>query len=387
MSETAVAPDWIKELYFSKEISCHAREMELTGNFIEAYRQLGGFRRKEIEHQAKRMRDAYPQAEEIGRDDIALMELKIMKLKSSPEEEDRAIAGGLIDYMAALTAFAQGARIDLNTAMAMQVELGVGGCQTGVKRETNGSVSFFHTEEDFEGYRITDTVMGKFPDGSVSYTSYPEILPGAAFSITRTGKLIMVDSLFTKEIDQPAIPAGVVPWLAWHLDGQVSTDQIAQKVSGFSGGYAVTEIWCEGGKTQVKTTEYANSAAPAVIEGPHKSDGWKIHDNTMSSTSPETLSEEDMDGEYEYFDKLWKTHTSIQPDATVSQVLSHRLPGEEKPDYGGSVQNTFTFATVHGNMSGEGFEINVLGGPFVSSELSPPELTYSTKPSTITAWY
>lgn len=135
------------------------------------------------------------------------------------------------------------------------------GCQTGMQRREDGSVLFWHTEEDTLGYFDLPRLVSFAIRGQVFYSFiYSYLLPGPAFGF-RDGHMQAVDSLHVR---RGAAARGsftsTVAWLSWRLGPEVDAREVVRALSPCVDGCALSVALPTGREVIAMTHE---------LGGPH----------------------------------------------------------------------------------------------------------------------
>jgi hypothetical protein len=125
------------------------------------------------------------------------------------------------------------------------------GCQSGMYRQTDESVLFWHTEEDVDETdlpRVDQPRLMRFrsPFGSTEITSfiYPDLLPGPNFNWRSDGLVQFADSLILREkCREVGIPANLVAWLSLLLEPQIPLPHIIGYMQPIFDGYALFRLF------------------------------------------------------------------------------------------------------------------------------------------------
>ncbi|NLE46264.1 MAG: hypothetical protein GX620_16205 [Chloroflexi bacterium] len=119
------------------------------------------------------------------------------------------------------------------------------GCQTEALREEDGSVLFWHTEEDVEdepGERFDKLRIAILRGETVDIATfiYPDLLPGPAFTWATDGWLQAVDALFLRGYPStPLMLANVATWINIRLRQHVDPEVVIRALMPFIDGYAM----------------------------------------------------------------------------------------------------------------------------------------------------
>ena len=234
-------------------------------SWVEAHRGLG----EEVGSQARKI--LLKKLDELGAEglarklgqartcrDLLLERQKDARLKAEIRQaiseyldclEAWANGAGLGKFSHPLLAGGVGGRPITSTDLALVLQHDNVGCQTGMYRCANGSLVFWHSEEDaagpgerFDKLRIAKMVL---PDSETTVESqmfiYPDLLPGPAFAWRSDGYIQAADTLnlmSQPELEQGAL-VNVVCWLALRLGPRGSLEEIVQALLPYWDGYAL----------------------------------------------------------------------------------------------------------------------------------------------------
>jgi hypothetical protein len=251
--------------------------------FVEAHRALG----KEVRAQVWKIL-----ADKLDNLDIdplrdrfrqACSCLELLKSRSHQSGLDLAILRAITEYLDCLQAWAQGAELAgfrhprleqvLDGRGPTEVELALFlqhdnvGCQTGIYRCQDGSVIFWHSEEDVgaPGERFDKLRIAKFSripgNDQIEMRAfiYPNLLPGPAFAWRNDGYVQAVDTLILlsmPEFEHAAL-VNVVSWLALRLGEQVELEKIIRALSPFWDGYALNNACVRDHRVNGNNYEFA----------------------------------------------------------------------------------------------------------------------------------
>lgn len=195
--------------------------------------------------------------------------LSKIRSKATDPQVDSQIRAVVLEYLDCLTQWGQGAEIsqidhpfikklrdsiepeynpDLLIALWLQNDNQ--GCQTGMLRSPDGSVKFWHTEEDVEetpGDRFDKIHLAKFsigqPDSKKTIYSiiYPDLLPGAGFSFGKDF-IYAVDFQHIPSTDQPGFLANAGVWIAWRLGADYDPAQVIRSLTPYADGYTLNTV-------------------------------------------------------------------------------------------------------------------------------------------------
>lgn len=154
------------------------------------------------------------------------------------------------------------------TDLAMFLQHDNTGCQTGLYRLADGSVTLWHTEEDeyrSSGSRFDQLRIAAFPgiDGNRStkvFTFiYPDLLPGPAFGWSLDGYVQTSDTLILKPYldHQVGTLSNVAAWITLFLGGTFPHAGIIQALSPFFDGYALNAVYPKDGRIIAEKIEFA----------------------------------------------------------------------------------------------------------------------------------
>lgn len=104
------------------------------------------------------------------------------------------------------------------------------GCQTGMYRQKDGSVSLWHTEEDIDEigtrFDLLRFVSFKVDETIINTLIYPDLMPGSAFSWTDNGTAIAIDSLLlVPEISRGTF-ANLLYWMVLFCHNTIPAETI-----------------------------------------------------------------------------------------------------------------------------------------------------------------
>jgi hypothetical protein len=196
---------------------------------------------------------------------------------------DETVKTAIAAYNASLSSWAEGAQLgDFSHPflpaevdgspvraehLAMFMQEDETGCQTGVYREQDGSVIFWHVEEDEEktpGERFDKLRLFSFQTyGGQTATGfiYPDLLPGPTFAWQGENYVQAIDTLHIRPIDfDDSILPNTLAWLGLYLGAQVSREELVKRLGPFQGGYSLTAVHKNDGQVDVEKIEYANDA-------------------------------------------------------------------------------------------------------------------------------
>jgi hypothetical protein len=194
---------------------------------------------------------------------------------------------GIEEYLACLTAWAQGAGLadfeypglideadgqritGLDLAWLLQHDNL--GCQTGLYRCEDGGVIFWHAEEDvagpnerFDRLRIAKLSLPCSTDPiELQAFIYPDLLPGPAFAWRSDGYIQAADTLILLSLPEHenAVLVNVVSWLTLRLGAKTPLREIVQALSPFWDGYALNTAFISGNIVIAGKCEFARDQA------------------------------------------------------------------------------------------------------------------------------
>jgi hypothetical protein len=194
---------------------------------------------------------------------------------------DSRTQGAVREYLDCLEAWADGAQLagfehpalvshdpisSLDLALFLQHEST--GCQTGMYRQADGSVTLWHTEEDvefepgsgFDQLRLAVFNVGDGNDPINMYAFiYPDLLPGPAFGWRSDGYTQTVDTLHTRVFpdQKDGMLANIATWLTLRLGPHCDPGKVIMGMGPYYDGYALNAISIRGGKVKAEKYEFA----------------------------------------------------------------------------------------------------------------------------------
>jgi len=198
------------------------------------------------------------------------------------------VRGAMEAYLASLKAWADGACLDDLVAGQMAdlriegrpvtaTDLGhlfqteTIGCQTGMLRDAEGGVYFWHTEEDrdlptsprFDRLRLfTCKASPQAPSPTMTAFIYPDLMPGPAFGWCGPGYIQGVDAFYLDtETDLPGVPANAVTWICLHLGGAIPASRIVESLAPIHSGYVLSSLTRRERRVQAWVTEFLGNAS------------------------------------------------------------------------------------------------------------------------------
>ncbi|APR79774.1 Hypothetical protein A7982_05121 [Minicystis rosea] len=130
------------------------------------------------------------------------------------------------------------------------------GCQTGMLRQSDGSVLFWHTEEDRLGLtdrpRLATFALGR---ETLSAYLYPYLLPGPAFGFCKD-QIHAIDSLVLQRgLAAEGAFTSVASFLVWRLRGAVPAREMLRSIAPHLDGCAINVVRPSGHRVQGETHE------------------------------------------------------------------------------------------------------------------------------------
>ena len=145
------------------------------------------------------------------------------------------------------------------------------GCQTGILREQDGSVTLWHTEEDveerpgsrFDGLRLASFCReGGCGAPEVSAFIYPDLLPGPAFGWRSDSYVQAVDSLYLKRsTGSDHLLSNIAVWVTLRLGMAMDAEQIVEALAPFVDGYAILTVQPADSVVHGRKIEFAGDQA------------------------------------------------------------------------------------------------------------------------------
>jgi hypothetical protein len=303
---------------------------------------------------------------------------------------DKVVGNALAEYAACLAAWAVGANlgsclrgqtVDGSPVTADELALWLqddeAGCQTGMLRQTDGGVLFWHTEEDTIGY-FDRPRLASFTVGRQSWHAflYPYLLPGPAFGWSE-GAFHAVDSLTLRRSKQAACLACFASWVVWRLGRDASARQIHDELKPFVDGAALNTIRLVGGAVEATTIEFGHSKRD-IRTLPAADGSLLFQANALSRSEGPLIREEALDRaeRREYCERADRTTEMVgrlvargrlSPEDVIGRLLASRQGG----DY--SYANVDVKAYCVGLATSKGLHVYVRGGPAVASDRYRPQ--------------
>jgi hypothetical protein len=192
---------------------------------------------------------------------------KIQKSKSTPS----LVRDALTLYCGCLESWSLGINLavhDLHPLTPLEIAFYLQddqpGCQSGAYRKGDGSVLFWHTEEDVDEpdfVRVDQPRLMRFisPFNNAEIFSfiYPDLLPGPNFNWRDDAIIQFADSLFLREQNEMGISANLVTWVSLVLGPLIPLVELIRALQPIFGGYALFQIFSREGQTECHRVEYA----------------------------------------------------------------------------------------------------------------------------------
>jgi hypothetical protein len=236
---------------------------------------------------------------ELSQKILAHMQKRAAELSSTHP----ATSSAILDYIDCLQAWSQGENLgDSSLEKALLLQNDTAGCQTIMIRGDNGQIIFGHSEEDDTPDRVrhNDWTQFKFTTNGQSqtltaYTSYKDLLPGPAFSLTPNG-IMASDAIFVDTPDKVGFLGNTVSWILWQLGSEKDSQQIISQLLPSPSGYAINQAYWDQATGTVTGTiiEFAGSEISLKTVG-NKPGDYSFHTNAIDTTNPQLKSLEDLE--------------------------------------------------------------------------------------------
>jgi hypothetical protein len=251
----------------------------------EAHRQLG----QHVSHQVIKILDhrltSLPSHRVIQLFEQARSCVRILDAKINDPHLDSQLRSAIAGYLDCLSAWSGGIGLasydhpalaaceplgHLDLALFLQHDST--GCQTGMLRSQDGSVTLWHTEEDieyepgsgFDQLRIASFAVDIAHKPVVMNAFiYPDLLPGPAFGWRSDGYAQAADLLYIKPFvpDTQACLANIVTWLALRLGPAYDLQALIEAMLPCFDGYALNTVFVREGVIQAIKCEFGASYA------------------------------------------------------------------------------------------------------------------------------
>jgi hypothetical protein len=138
------------------------------------------------------------------------------------------------------------------------------GCQTGIFRNSDGSVILWHTEEDYEGETGTRLdclriAVFRADSGAIVYAFiYPDLLPGPAFNWRSDGYIQAVDTLLIHPFEsrEGAALVNAASWIVLFTRPELDVEQVLQALIPYYDGYALNSVVAAEEKVEASVCEF-----------------------------------------------------------------------------------------------------------------------------------
>jgi hypothetical protein len=255
------------------------------------------------------------------------------------------------------------------------------GCQTGALRLADGSVIFWHTEENleevpnehFDQLRIATFRIVNSDETVDSHSFiYPYLLPGSSFSWRSDGYFQATDSLYIKPVIQSnALFANIVCWVTLRLGKALPAREVIAALSPFSDGYAHWSFARRNGSPAVNKIEFAGDQMISCELGKQPGDSlFQVNivsqTDSLIATRFEHISPASRRRYVKRFIRssslIERIKTAQEPLKAVQEMLTSR--------YGGSYAyaNTDVKAYVIGRLTSSGLALWIGAGTALKGE-------------------
>lgn len=317
-----------------KEKMSDVEIIEINGkNFVEAHRKLG-------EANAESLRGVLnKKLGDIKREELIQQIRFVRKCRESMQGKTKEdiipskIRSALEEYFECLDAWADGAKLNEYTHsmleglevdgkpvsqqdIALWLQSDTIGCQTGMIRNKDGSVTFWHSEE-WPTEQVKRSQIIKFTIGEgnnkkeVNAFNYPYQLPGSAFSWT-DGLIQGSDFIYLKNSDKSGSMSNVATWMILRLGREANPEDVVKNLTPFFDGYAISIVHADKGKVTGERIEFAGSD---IVNSrlPDKTDSMLFQVNMFQQDSPlaERYSEMDSDVAEELAKRVKRTERGL----------------------------------------------------------------------------
>src|SRR5262245_1218166 len=256
------------------------REFDL----VTAHRKLGEAVKAQVQAILHRKLEALDHKQLVKQLRLARQGRQALEEKRHSSIIDHSIQQALGEYLACLAAWRAGTELedfqhkrfpDLAVEglpvsaddLALFLQNDNLGCQTGVYRENDGSVSLWHTEEDVQtpGSRFDKLRLATFRAGNhdktieVNAFIYPDLLPGPAYAWRGDHFVQAIDSLPLKPAAGSYMLANIVAWVTLYLGKSVEPEEVIRALGPFVDGYALTLVQAQEGQVSAHKLEFAGN--------------------------------------------------------------------------------------------------------------------------------
>jgi hypothetical protein len=254
-----------------------------TLDIVAAHRRLG----QEVQRQARKMLLAklhtLSQEQLVQQVQLAKRCKLALHDRISTLTIDGKIRNAIREYLSCIAAWSEGIQLHrfqhpqirhlrrLGTSvsgdeLALLLQNDEVGCQTGVRRNEDGSAILWHTEEDVEepGSRFDHLRIAAFRVEmqcgfeDVYTFIYPDLLPGPAYSWRSDNFVQAIDSLYLKQdIENGSMFANIAGWLMLRLGKAVEPIDVIKALFPYVDGYALIVVREKAGKVLAEKLEFA----------------------------------------------------------------------------------------------------------------------------------
>lgn len=202
---------------------------------------------------------------------------KTLEKKLVNPKINRKIRRALAKYFNCLTAWGKGAelkklnhpfikKLKINNQgisiedLALWLQRESSSCQTGMVRNKEESIIFWHIEEDAQPKRVVKSqiVTFKIKNKKASFFLYPDLLPGSSFN-WQENYFQATDTLHIKKKLAQGSLANIAAWLAWYLIGKIDPKEIISSLSPYIDGYAFIIIKGDKKRATGEVIEFGGS--------------------------------------------------------------------------------------------------------------------------------
>lgn len=252
------------------------------------------------------------------------------------------------------------------------------GCQTGILRNIDGSISLWHTEEDTEGSigdRFDQLRIVKFnmPNNKgtniITYSFlYPDLLPGPAISWRVDGYVQAIDSLHLKTIRiENSIFSNIACWIALRLGKSVMHEKSIESLGPYVDGYAITVVKAYEDYVYGNVVEFAGEKL-CQRDLSFQPNSYLFQVNQLSSNAiiiAEKYEEIDPIKKQKFHQRLLRTANAIEEfsrDGEVSErQLENLLCSQEGNDFAYSNEDVKSNFLI--KIKSDELKTNIVGGP------------------------
>lgn len=328
--------------------------------------------------------------------------LSSLEQKINDRSIDEIVRHSLHEYLICLHAWADGLQLNayinhlLELESYQQFELtpiqlalflqnDMTGCQTGMYRHEDGTISLWHTEEDFEpapGSRFDKLRIMKFRNNENEFYSfiYPDLLPGPAFNWRSDFYVQAVDALFFKEIPvSNGILANIACWVKLLLGNSISLQDVISQLSPFIDGYSINVICLDGEKILGSKIEFiADTYLTAELKAEPGSFVFQVNILTDGNSKLSEMHEDKaLSSRHLYKQRIYRTKKILKrylPTNSLGyfrRLMSSRIGGE----FAYANEDVKSYFIAHLGKYDLNIEIGI--GPAMRNECSPIQIYYS----------